>query len=174
MGMFEARFCRCGRIHVKDQKDYDWMAEDHTKRSVIDICSNCGVSHKTFLEPYEDGFALCSSDLRDSEDEVFAKVIASSGIRVYMMSGEEADTFQNGYFANCDEWRRMEQTRNDFCSICDAEKQRQAWATVDTERLIRDVKVKFKDRAPEVLKLLSAYLVKIHWTGTEYETEYNK
>lgn len=174
MVMFDVRFCRCGRIHVMDGSVYDWLAGDHTKRSVVRICSNCGVATRSFLDTYEDGFAMNTYDLRDTEEEMFAKVIASSGIRVYMKSGEEADTFQNGYFANCDEWRRMENTRRDFVSICDAEKQGQDWATVDTERLIQDVKRKFKDQAADVLKYISGYMVKIHWAGTEFEKDWNK
>lgn len=172
---FEIRFCGCGRIHIiSTDKLWDWMQEDYSNRKVLFVCTHCGSSSMMWLDDYEDGYATNSHDTREGIiDDPNMRVILSEGVRVYMNSGKIADTFQNGYYANCEEWKMIESSR-EFKSLNDSERDREDWATVNTDRLIRDVTLQYKDDHSNILKSISGYSVRIHWIGTEYETNYNK
>ena len=175
MKHYEVWFCGCGRIHIMPHSEFDWMKEDYKNRSIIRICGNCGAAFKTFLtESFEEGFDVNSVDLRDDKvNEVKnSKLYYSKGIKVYMKSGKEADTEQSGYFANCEEWTHM--NGSGYQPIEAAEKERKDWATVDTKRLIDDVKRHYKEDADDILNSISGYSVKIHWKDTAYEREWNK
>jgi len=175
---YDVRFCSCGRIHIMPFDELDWLSEDHKNRRIIRICANCGKAIVTFLtENFDNGFDVNCCDLDDHKVEVWnnTKIYYSRGIIVYMKSRNEADSFQANCFANCKEWEQMmNSSPNGLCPIYEAEKQRQDWATVDTERLINNIKWSYKDDADNILKSISGYGVRIHWKGTEYETEWNK
>ena len=163
-------FCNCGRIHIIP-KLWDWMAEDHENRSAIHVCTHCGETVRMFLTPYDDGFATNIVDVRDEDFEGNFRIIASRGVIVYMNSGVEADTFQSGYFANSDEWKMVE-LQEEYESLELSYKLNQPWCTVNTNRLIRDIEIKYKDEADKILNQLSGYLIKINWDGTKYARKF--
>ena len=65
MGKYEVYVCSCGRIHLMDRSNFDWLSNNYTKRSVIQICNNCGAARETFLDEYMDGFAVCKEEIKD-------------------------------------------------------------------------------------------------------------
>jgi len=176
MKKFDIRFCKCGRIHHMPSDELDWLAKDTKHRAIIRICANCGMAEVVFLsETFNNKFDVNVCDLERYPIKEWnnTKIYYSRGIRVYMKSGKEADTEQSGYFANCDEWTHM--NGSGYQPIEAAEKERKDWATVDTERLIDNVKREYKEDADDILKSISGYgSVKIHWKGTKYETDWNK
>ena len=173
---YKAEPCRCGRIHIKQKDDNNWLAED-TYRRVIHICGNCGYAYKSFLtENMEDGYDCNCYGLNEGVSFEYnsIKIYYSRGIKVYMKSGAEADSYQNGYFANCEEWQFAEKDPN-YKSIIDSERKRESWAVVDVEKLINDVERTYKDEADDILKAISSFFsLNIHWSGTKYEQDWNK
>lgn len=159
--------CNCGRIHVI-QDGWDWIAEDYKTRSIIHVCTNCGNTVKMFLNDFDEGYATNVVDFRDQDIEGFFRIITSNGIKVYLMTGTIVDTVQAGYFVNEREYTSAA-TNLDYKSLDHAYQLREPWCTVDTQRLIKDFKEKFGDKADSILRQLAGYVIKIDWKGTEYD-----
>jgi len=168
---YDVRFCQCGRIHVMPYSEMTWMAKDCQNRSVTRVCANCGAAYTTFLSECEDGFDVNCISLKTGVTEFNNqhRIHYSKGITVCMKSGEEADTYQNGFFVNSKEWSYETSEKN----LSYADKQRHDFVTVDTERLIREVEREYKEKADDILKAISGYAVKIHWEGTKYCKSFN-
>lgn len=162
------RFCHCGRIRYLPMEAYDWMSKDCKNREIIWICTNCGSAERIFLTPYDDGYAVNATDIDGCIEPTLCKIYASRGIMVPMKSGSIADTFQDRWFANTEEWC-VQSENHTYKSINESEGRREDWATVDTDRLISIVKTTHPDIADDLLKSISSYAgVKIHWDGTNY------
>lgn len=103
----EARFCKCGRIHIIEE-DLIFSGAKEGKETIL-ICANCGEITRIGLEDYGDqgycqGCCAYSISVKDSfvfrpQDEkskeelsMISKVIYSHGIKVPMMTGEYANT----------------------------------------------------------------------------------
>lgn len=169
---YEVRFCGCGRIHVTENKDlWDFLEQDYKNRKVLMVCNHCGSARLMWLSEYMDeGLAQNSTDIRDDTVDNVDKVIASRGIILYTMSGEPVDGHVAGYFVNYREW---EKNQDKYRSLDEAYKDKAPWVTVDTQRLIMDIKRIYKEDADEVLKRISGYVTKINWKGTNYEHEWD-
>ena len=173
MEKFDIVFCNCGRIHAHVH-DYDWLAEDWKNRSLVNICTNCGAATRTFLEPYEeDSFTVNCVDLKDVSFEGMTRVRASSGIRIYNLSGKLINERRGGFFVNHKQMREIEES-GEFIPLHDADRFRKPWITVDTERLIDNVRRDYNEAADDILRAISGYGVPIHWENTSYEKSYNK
>ena len=156
-------FCGCGRIHILANDLYDWMTEDYEHRSIVQVCNNCGTSHKIFLSDNGEGFDVNAMDLRDVNIDILrpqeCKILFNKGIKVPMKSGGYATYhFHDGY-VNVDYIRDKLGTTY----IPTALEKDPECTTVDTELLIREV------NDEDILQSISGYLVGIDWTGTKYE-----
>lgn len=162
------RFCGCGRIRYIPQNVYDWMAEDYKNREVIWICKNCGATERIFLTEYENGYYVNSTDINEYAEPVQCRIYASSGIPVFMKSGSLADVFIDAYFANRDEWISKE-NNPDYESIDKSECRGEPWATVDTDRLIQQIKRSNSITADDIIRsIMSHRAARIMWDKTEY------
>lgn len=148
------------------------MSEAYEERSIVNVCTHCGATVRTFLTPYDDGFAVNSYDVKSSCVEGYIRLVTSSGIPVYMNSGKEADYCFGGYFANSEEWR--EKTFKSYIPLDKAEANRLPWATVNTKNLIDTVNKMYKEDAESILRSISGYVVRISWDGTDYCNDWNK
>jgi len=157
---YDCLFCNCGRIHIMDYDEYDWL-ESSPKRSYIRVCMRCGSTHRVFLTDNGEGFDICSVDVPDGTivHDINTKIHFSRGIMIPLKSGGYADwRFHDGY-ANTDYLRDTLGTTY----IPEALKKDPLCTTVDTERLIREVKDE------DILNSISGYIVGIDWTGTKYD-----
>jgi len=79
---YEVMFCECGRIHILNRSDYEWMKEDMKNRKAYHVCTNCGSTYVQYLDECLDGFCLCKADVRDkilTSDDKY-KIYISNGI----------------------------------------------------------------------------------------------
>lgn len=144
MGKYEVYVCSCGRIHLMDRSNFDWLSDNYTKRSVIIVCNNCGSAREIFLDEYMDGFALCEEEIKDKEIDIEngreSKIIASRGIRVRLKNKNEATEYYDRMWS--DENYKQDE--------------------VDVQYLINSVKDE------EKLKSIAGYCFGIDWSGTKY------
>lgn len=168
---YEVDFCSCGRIHIMPESELDWLQEDYKHREVIRVCTNCGDTTTTWLDEYDNGYAVNCTDVDTYKMTPHAisdaHMYADRGIIVYMMNGEQADTYLANIYANTECWK------SSGMSLEDAKNKFLPWAIVDTERLIRDIKRFYEDDADDILKSISGYISGINWTGTEYANKWN-
>lgn len=143
---YDCLFCKCGRIHIMEKSVYDWMGQDYKNRIVFRVCTHCGASVMTWLDPYEDGFAINSCGVQNDTYDInnsSAKIIFSEGIKVPMKSKTE---YADEYF-NC----RFVSSKTLSC-------------TVDTKQLIKEV------NDDDILRSISTYVSDINWDGTKYSS----
>lgn len=150
MSKYSVRFCNCGTIHLMNNDNFDWMEEDFGNRSVVQVCRNCGFTKETYLEPYEDGFCHCGHEINEAEFEGDSnhRVIISRGIRIPLNESFGHAAYispANHYF-------------DDDGNLC----------TVDTKRLIEQIKHDYKDDADNILYSIAGYVSGIDWSGTKY------
>lgn len=165
---YDVKFCRCGRIHAYENKDlWDFLQDDYKNRRVLTVCTHCGSTRLMWLDEYlDEGLAQNSTDINEGIVPNVDKVIADRGIIIYTMSGAPVDEYIAGYFVNREEWKK---DQDKYRNLEEAYDNKAPWATVDTERLIKDVKRIYGSNADEVLKRVSGYVTKINWKGTNYE-----
>lgn len=171
MSKYNMWFCSCGRIHPMPISDMDWMVQDHDKRSVIHICTNCGAVYKQFLEEdpwgnepcghyYVNGVSIVDEVINTTDEpKKDFKLIFNRGIKVPMKSGGYATYHLSDTYVNQDYIRDTLNTNDLYCAV----RKDPECCTVDTQRLIREVK------DDEILTDLSRYFVGINWAGTKYE-----
>ena len=166
---YDCWFCHCGRIHIMDYDEFKWLEEDYVRRKIVRICRNCGAIYVQHLDTYEDGYAICGTDIYDSFDGTKPTVIQndeeneykfyiSGGIEVPLKSGGYAN-YYHGVYVNTDYIKDKYNTTY----IPDAEKLDPDCVKVDIDALINKVK------DPDILQCISGYCVKIDWSGTPYE-----
>lgn len=147
-------FCSCGRIHVMPMEYLDWIQEDYKNRSVIQVCSHCGATYRTFMDTYEDGYTVCGDSPEDIEifNDPNVRVLIKKGISVPLVRAYDAD-YHHSHF-----WWSEGQKHE-----------------VDTERFIHEVFNNYKyskEEADEVLKSISGFYSGINWKGTKYAKEW--
>lgn len=168
MKRYDVWFCDCGRIHIMDYENYDWMIENCEHRQVIRVCTNCGNVHGQFLtkayyEEIGEGFDVNGFDVTDRSFDTTSgmdyRFHFSKGIMVPMKKGGYADYhFVDGFVDS--EYIKQEFNTTD---VTYAKRKDPECITVDTMRLIREVK------DDDILTSISGYVVGIDWTGTKYE-----
>ena len=166
---YDISICMCGRIHVREWH-YNWLADDHKNRAIVNICANCG--RVKILKLVEDesmcanGFRLEPSVLMDGEldFEGTTKISLSEGISVFMKSGKVANLYARGNFVNTSELP----PHTSFTDIHAAHINRADWAMVDTERLINDIESSYDDKSKSIIHAIKPYC-HISWDGTKYK-----
>lgn len=174
MKRYDVWFCECGRIHIMEYENFDWMKDNCAHRQVIRVCTNCGAVYGQFLTRnyYEDigeGFDINGFDITDKSIDTAIdtsygmeyRFHFSKGIMVPMKKGGYADYHFKDGFVNSEYIRNVFNTTD----ITYAECKDPECTTVDTMRLIREVK------DDDILTSISGYVVGIDWTGTKYERE---
>lgn len=159
---YDVWFCRCGHIHLMPSYYLNWIAEDSENRSVVRVCQSCGATYRMWLDKHEDGLDICGNDLNDTEIQSSdCKVILNRGIRVPMKSGLYAS-----HHTSAGIWLDDEYNYNDRC-----EDEKKFHSTVDTARLIKEIKRDFGACATDVLTSISGYVSGINWDGTSFSYE---
>ena len=98
MKKFDVTFCKCGRIHVREH-NYDWLAKDWNKRSLVDVCTNCGITTHTFLTPYAEGeFTVNCIDLRDEFFEGFGVSVVRTHVTDTKPGNRSGAAGDTGFF----------------------------------------------------------------------------
>lgn len=147
--LYDVWFCHCGRIQLMEYEQFNWLREDFANRFIIRICQHCGTAQRVWLSEYDDGFAVNSTSLEDiilnPADLMNCRIIMDKGIQVPVIT-DNADLFPWADAHISTSWWHNNQT-----------------ATVDTARLIRDVKDEDK------LRSIAGYVSGIDWSGTPYE-----
>lgn len=159
---YEASTCACGRIHVIGMDNLDWLSEDCSNRRLFHVCTNCGISNMTWLDPYDDGFAINNVDINPdtilyatypNNNDHQCKILFSKGIPIPMMNGRHADMYSLHHFVS---------TYGMNNGNCDSPLSPRF--IVDTNRLIEEV------NDEEVIKAIrSRTNIGINWVGTAYE-----
>lgn len=167
MAQYDCWFCHCGRIQVMDYAMYDWLREDHEKRRVIRVCQHCGETRIVWMEPYWDGYALCSSDFYDKtitpDDDKEYAFILSKGITVPLMDGHNADCLCARMYCNADYIKEKYNTTD----LTWVKENHPESVTVDVERFIAENKSK-----RDILESISGYVAGIDFSGTEFASKY--
>ena len=149
MHKYDVWFCHCGTLQFMPEEYYNWLQEDYANRTIIRVCQHCGRAQKVWLEPYDNGYCVGATGIKDVEmapdDLANTRIIFDSGVRVPVKNGEFE--YATSYFAN----RYI--YNNEF-------------ADVDVDRLIRDINDEEKTQS------VAAYLSGIDWKGTPYEHTY--
>ena len=166
---YDCWFCECGRIQILDSEMFNWLEEKYEKRYIVQVCTHCGKTRQMWLTEYlDEGFAINSfsvnpngsrTEIDTSKDDNEYRFIFDNGIMVPMMHGKYADLHLGNTYVDAEYIIK----ELDTTSIDEALKKDPLCCTVNTERLIREVK------DPDILKSISGYMVGISWKGTEYE-----
>ena len=147
MQKYDVWFCHCGHIQLMPNDYYKWLEEDSENRYIIRVCQNCGRAIKIWLDKSNDGFDVCSTNIKnfviEPTDVNNVRIIFNEGIEVPIIGGTYA-TYQIA-----GTWWDDDQNKG-----------------VDTRRLIAEVK------DPDILKSIAAYVSGIDWSGTEYEYKF--
>lgn len=175
---FEVWFCHCGRIHIFPTSDYDWMSEDPEHRRSMWVCRNCGNIYEHWLTrafyEYNDkpAFDVNGTDYMnyDSLDimedpDIQRRYYFRVGIRVPIVEGGYADYLWSKLWCNTDYVNHKYHT-TDLQWI---KENHPECTTVDTERLIENIKKEYPYEADDILKCISRYISGINWKGTPYE-----
>ncbi len=159
---YDVWFCNCGHIHLMDRKWFDWMREDYINRQIVRVCRICGTIYKQFLDPYEDGFCICSADIGDEEFNANSNMhfIFSRGIAVPTVAGLYAEyrSPSGVWYAPTEVYDEVRNDDPDF-------------HTVDTNQLIHNIQREYREDADDILNSISGYVSGIDWTNTPYSYE---
>ena len=148
MKKYDVWFCKCGHIHLMDEKWFDWMSKDCQNRHVIRICQNCGATYEMWLsESFYGGYDVNGKKVENFEvwGDANVRILFNEGIAVPLVNGRYADYYCNGTWW-CD--------NNSF--------------KVDTAYFIKEVQSEYKYEADDILTSISGYVVGIDWTNTPY------
>lgn len=138
MNTYTATFCNCGRIHVRPDKDIDWMEEDYKTRRILQVCKNCGTTFLEFLTERSSDkpeFYINSCDVLrdidiDPDSDIKYRIHISDGIKVPMADGQWANYYRHNKFHYIDPETPF---AKDDSSI------------VDSQKLFADIREKYKD-----------------------------
>lgn len=160
---YDVWFCTCGHIHFMPFDILDWIEEDYMNRKAIQVCKSCGAVRETTLDPYEEGFCTCRDIYRDTEldckiTEGYTKLFVDNGVPVYLKNFDGSTVPASGKLGN--RWFGINSKGN------------QEFNSVDTLRLIQDIKHNYREDADDILRSISGYVSGIDWSGTEYEIKY--
>lgn len=162
MNTYTATFCNCGRIHVRPDKDIDWMSEDCKTRRVLHVCKNCGATYLEFLtekfpdsnkpEFYINGCSIIVDQDIDPDGDIKYRIHISDGIRVPMTDGQWANYYRNNMFYYID-------PETPFA--------RDESSSVDSQKLFTDIRDKYKDDLEsadieEIIKAIKARVSNIN------------
>lgn len=164
MNTYTATFCNCGRIHIRPDKDIDWMSEDCKTRRVLHVCRNCGATFQLFLterstDREKPDFYLNGCDIEhdqdiniESDSDVKYRIHISDGIRVPMTDGQWANYYRNNMFHYID-------PETPFA--------RDESSSVDSQKLFTGIRDKYKDDLEsadieEIIKAIKARVSNIN------------
>lgn len=159
---YDVWFCTCGHIHFMPFDVLDWIEDDYINREAIQVCKSCGAFRKTTLDTYEDGFCICRDTKRDSKIteniDRCVRLFVDNGVSVYLKNFDGSTISASGKLGN--KWFGVNSKGN------------QEFSSVDTLRLIQDIKHNYREDSDDILRSISGYVSGIDWSGTEYEIKY--
>lgn len=189
MQKYHMMVCKCGRIHMIDNKKIDNALENN--KNLLLICGGCGKAlligadlEPNLFDPGESCYMMYSSEFSSYENKSITstdfettedykgieEIIYSHGIRVPMMTGMYATDYLYGMFA--DRWypdfykiQREDVTVKEIIEFINEYNRNRT--TVDMKRFINETKEEF-------LEVISNYSIEgLNWKGTKWETEWN-
>lgn len=156
---YDVWFCTCWHIHFIPSDILDWIKDDYRNREAIQVCNSCGAVRTTTLDTYEDGFCTCRDEKQNfkitKNIERCLKLFVDNGVSVYLKNFDGSTVPASGKLGS--RWFRVNSKGN------------QEFSSVDTLRLIQDIKHNYRDDADDILRSISGYVSGIDWSGTDYE-----
>lgn len=191
MRQYDLRICHCGHIHmIPYDKIEDALSQD---KNLLLICADCGAAtliggdeewdeynpgekcymmYSSQFSPYKSRSITKNTFKGDGINKGIFEIYYSHGIKVPMMNGFYATSYQNGIFrdgrliANIYEIDRSDVTAEEVQKFI--KDSRKEYSTVDMKRLLRE-------NDDETLRYLSRFYIEaFDWSGTKYANKWNK
>jgi len=83
--------CKCGRIHISQKNDTDWIKKN-PDRSVVRVCSICGEGSKLVVDNQK-------NNIFDYRGKITEYIVSSHTCKVYLDRGYKVP-LMNGHYAN--------------------------------------------------------------------------
>lgn len=186
---YDMRICRCGRIHMIENKEIDKALEEN--KNLLLICGGCGQAiligadiEPEFDNPDQDCYMMYSTEFSSCDDKIIThadfestetnkgikKIMYSHGFKVPMQTGMYATDYFEGEFS--DRWypdfhkiNRSDATGKEVMEFI--ERYNKDRRTVDMKRFIAET-------SEEFLNEISCYFIRgFNWKDTKWETDFN-
>jgi len=188
MNKYDCRFFPNGRVVFILWDDIDKAVE--SGKELLVICNSwsggyaIAIGANEIYDYYSDKkdkkcWEMYSYDVRDVEfttEELskFYKVIVTSGEKIMMKTGNEANAYQAHGFIDWDtKYETFKHSFYNYGHNFSEEEFEKIRREVDVQFTINMMNGKTDEEKDEKCRALSGYAIG-HWVGTKYETEYNK
>lgn len=192
MKKYDMRICKCGRIHMIPEENLTRALEND--KNLVLMCAGCGsatiigadIEPDMFSEnPNDLCYMMYAGDLSPYEnkiitEEIFkgserekavSEIFYSHGLKVPMKTGNYANNYFDGRFADMwyPDFYKIQRKDVTVPEIMDFIKEfTEERTTVSMNRFINE-------NPEDMIEEISHYWIKgFDWTGTKYENEFNK
>lgn len=189
---YDMRICKCGHIHMIPWEKID--ASVKANKNLVLICARCGAGtiigadiepdefsdkpdavcymmYAGDLSPYKDKIITEEFFKGNDKEKAVAEILYSHGLRVPMKTGNYANNYFNGKFADMwyPDFYKIQRKDITVPEIMDFIK------TFTEERTTVNMSRFINENPEDMIEEISHYLIKgFDWSGTKYENDWNK